>query len=62
MDLDCISHLLHCYFWSNNTLLFHSQAGAESSRFVINPFGRGPGEGAGGVDARFVPAAVHKME
>lgn len=48
VELDCISHHLHCYFLSNNTLLFHSQAGAKSSWCVINPFGRGGWGGCGG--------------
>lgn len=60
VELDSISHPLHCYFWSNNTLLFPSQAGAKSSWFVINPIGRGLRRRRG--VARSVPAAVHKME
>lgn len=48
VELDHIFLPLHCYFWSNNTLLFHSRAGAKHSWFVINPFGRGTEEEEGG--------------
>lgn len=41
VELYCASRPLHCYFWSNKTLLFQSQAGAKCTRCVINPLGEG---------------------
>lgn len=59
MELDCISHPLHCYFWSNNTLLFHSQAGAKKQLVCNQSFWKGSegggGGGGGGVAALCLP-------
>lgn len=47
-ELDCISHPFHCCFLSNNTLLFHSHAGAEKQSVCNQSFcwgSEGVGEG-----------------